>query len=57
MSGRVQALLPELRAEFLPASLLAVFVGTALAFYRTGRWDWPLFVACVVIPSSAATCS
>jgi len=47
MSTRAQALLYELRAAFLPASLLAVFVGTALAFYRTGRWHWPLFLACI----------
>ena len=46
MSSRAQALLYELRAAFLPASLLAVFMGTALAFYRTGRWHWPLFLAC-----------
>jgi len=48
MSTRTQALFCELRAAFLPASLLAVFVGTALAFYRTGRWHWPLFLACIV---------
>jgi 1,4-dihydroxy-2-naphthoate octaprenyltransferase len=47
MSSRKQSLFHELRAAFLPASLLAVFVGTALAFYRTGRWHWPLFLACV----------
>ena len=47
MKTRAGALVRELRAEFLPASLLAVFVGTALAFYRTGRWDWTLFAACL----------
>lgn len=47
MSSRTQTLFHELRAAFLPASLLAVFVGTALAFYRTGHWHWPLFLACV----------
>ncbi len=47
MSSRKQSLFHELRAAFLPASLLAVFVGTALAFYRTGRWHWPLFIVCV----------
>lgn len=47
MSSRTHALFQELRAAFLPASLLSVFVGTALAFYLTGRWHWPLFLACV----------
>jgi len=36
-----------MRLEFLPASVLPVFVGAALAFYRMGVWNWPLFVGCV----------
>ena len=34
----------ELRAEFLPASLVPVCVGAALAFNRTGRWHGALFL-------------
>jgi 1,4-dihydroxy-2-naphthoate octaprenyltransferase len=37
-----------LRAEFLPASALAVFVGAALAFQQTGNWDGWLFLECVL---------
>jgi 1,4-dihydroxy-2-naphthoate polyprenyltransferase len=38
----------ELRAEFLPASALAVFVGAALAFYDTGHWHGWLFLVSVL---------
>jgi 1,4-dihydroxy-2-naphthoate octaprenyltransferase len=44
---KLGAYLRELRAPFLPSSALAVFVGTALACHRTGRWDWTTFLACV----------
>jgi 1,4-dihydroxy-2-naphthoate octaprenyltransferase len=37
-----------LRAEFLPASALAVFVGAALAFHDTGLWSGWLFLVCVI---------
>ncbi len=47
-AGRLGAFVKELRAEFLPASALAVFVGTALAFYHTGRWDGWLFLECLL---------
>lgn len=47
MTAHTRALWLELRAEFLPASLLAVFVGTALAFYRTGHWHGLRFAACL----------
>ncbi len=45
--GQAGILLRELRAEFLPASLLPVYVGTALAFHQTGQWYWPLFLWCL----------
>jgi 1,4-dihydroxy-2-naphthoate octaprenyltransferase len=44
----VRAFAQELRAEFLPASALAVFVGAALAFYDTGHWRGWLFLVCVI---------
>lgn len=37
----------ELRAPFLPASGLAVCLGASLVRYQTGRWDWPLVLACL----------
>lgn len=37
-------LLQELRAPFFTASLVPVLLGTALAFYHTGRCDIPLFL-------------
>ncbi len=48
MARRLGAFARELRAEFLPASALAVVTGTALAFYDTGRWHGWLFVECVL---------
>lgn len=37
-------LLAELRAPFFTASVAPVLLGTALAFYQTGMWHWPLFL-------------
>jgi 1,4-dihydroxy-2-naphthoate octaprenyltransferase len=37
-------LLRELRAEFLPASLVPVLVGASFALNRTGRWHAALFL-------------
>ena len=40
---KISILLRELRAEFLPASVMPVFLGTAVAYARTGRFDGPAF--------------
>ncbi len=41
--SRAAILIKELRAEFLPASVVAVFLGTAIAHMRTGAFDPLLF--------------
>ncbi len=46
-AGRPGAWLRELRAPFLPASAAGVFVGAALAYHQSGRWNWGLFWACL----------
>lgn len=40
---KASILIKELRAEFLPASVVAVFLGTAIAHMRTGAFDPLLF--------------
>ncbi len=40
---RAAILVRELRAEFLPASVLPVLLGTAIALARTGAFDAPAF--------------
>ena len=50
-------ILQELRAPFFSAPLMPVVLGTALAFYHTGRCDWWLFALAalgVVFINSAA---
>ncbi len=47
-AAHARAFARELRAEFLPASALAVFAGAALAFHDTGHWRGWLFVVCVL---------
>ncbi len=42
--SKASILIKELRAEFLPASVVAVFLGTAIAHARTGAFD-PLIFA------------
>jgi 1,4-dihydroxy-2-naphthoate octaprenyltransferase len=39
----IPVLLRELRAQFLPASVLPVLLGTAMAFARAGAFDAPAF--------------
>ena len=41
--GKIPILLRELRAQFLPASVLPVLLGTAMAFARAGAFDAPAF--------------
>ena len=41
--GKIPILLRELRAEFLPASVMPVFLGTAIAYMRTGAFDGSAF--------------
>lgn len=40
---KIPVLLRELRAQFLPASVLPVLLGTAMAFARAGAFDAPAF--------------
>jgi 1,4-dihydroxy-2-naphthoate octaprenyltransferase len=42
--AKVSVVLKELRAEFLPGSVTAVLLGTAIAWSRTGAFDGAIFV-------------
>lgn len=41
-------LLMELRSPYLATATVPVLLGTSLAFFRTGIWNWPLFLLTLI---------